>query len=659
MRRVDILNAPDHAGAHRAALDHFIRRQAIIICSAFVVVLAGLSSFSPPIVQAQGSGLHVTITRPGEGETLYSSPSAPFAAVPVMGAVTTDEFQVKQLQVRLEVFQGDKITGSQTTTPLADGSYSFDVGISPNPFLDIAELEQGCKSNCHSMQELRLPGGRVLLRVTVLDPLGRKASADRSVTVDNSIGVVVPVQVTLEDEASRSVQGLEVVGVTRLYQWRAREYSAQTNGLGRAEVHLEALAQSPTRYLFRVKPKVIEGIMYSSEPVTVTLSPGAATIPAVNLIAKAQRGQIVGIVDSKGVPPSASEVTVRAIELPSGVSHIARTTAGKFTLADLPLAKYLLTIDETEAAAVGLRAEPQRIDLSETLVVSTTLKVAPSPPRTVRGVVRDANGNSLPLAWATTDDKTLTSRVSPASGEFVIHGLADGVRAVWVTAPGYWSRPLGVSLNGLFGISQPVDLVLTPLPETRSIRWGTGTITLPSNGIMNLSGSHLTLQRGWVWGKGEGEFFISTPDAEMTLRQGSFALEYLPGECRDGACSTPALYVMEGEVQVTCADQVITVSGGHMLNFGNRVETWRATSLHGCPSPVALDGAVIRALHTGEPIPVVVETDPALFSRIRDGLEGLGLSFAQAIGVFVLLVGVAILGGLFSRNRHRRPMRRL
>ncbi len=579
---------------------------------ALVLAIAGLVVVRPGVVRAQESDLKIGIVRPADGETLYGSPDGPFAHVPVAGWVAAEAVDLKQLAVRLEVFQGTKLFGSATTTPSGDGTYSFDVALNSN--VQISHPVTDCGGYCHTFAPLGFPSGPVLLRVTVTDPRGRTATAERSITVDQSGYADVPVQVMVADDPKQTLAGVSIVATTRLYAWRAREFSVKTDAQGRALLHIEALAQAPTRYLFSIEPIVFDGVLYSSrEALQVTLPPGATSVAPIVLMVDSRRGQITGTVSGDRV---AQSMTVRAIELPRGAAYTTKTTQSNFTLSDLPIGKYLLTIDEANAA-------PQTIDLSATPVASATLKLSTALARIARGVVRDTSGSPIPFAWIATEDRNKVGRVSPSSGEFALFGLPAETHVLWVTAPGYWSRPVA--------LADELDVTLTSQPNTRTIPWGSGTLTVPPQTIADLSGNQLALKRGWVWGKGDGAFAISTPDLDIALQGGLFTLEYLPGE-------TNWFYLREGKAQVSATDseETIALSAGQMVAFGKGV-------IH--PSAVTLDDAVVRAVHAGETSPVAIETDQERAARLRDAVEQLGIPFAWATVFAVLLAaGLAVLG---------------
>jgi hypothetical protein len=591
-----------------------------VLCVLALIVL-GVLSINPVHAQTVTGGLMITIARPGEGETLYSSPASAFAAVPITGFVSASDFDVNQLQVRLDLYDGAKVTGSLTTTPLADGTFSFDVGINSNGVDDAKESEAGCDSRCHMQKPFIFPTGHVIFRVTVSDPLGHTATAERSIIVDVSGYADLPVQVMEDGTTGRALAGVRVVADTRLYLWRAREYSAVTDASGRATIHLERLAEAPTHYILQIEPRVVGGTFVAGGvPVSVTIPAGATTLAPVAVVARTQRGQIQGAIANF---QNRSDLTVRAISLSSSVAYTTKTIQGKFTLSNLPLDKYLLTIDDADAITQGIQVEPQTIDLASTASITTTLKLATDAARVVRGVVHDTKGTPIPFAWLANERKDNVARVAPTSGEFIMGGLSGGDHMLWVTAPGYWSQPVAVA--------DRLDIVLTPMPNTKSVPWGSGKIIVPEHTQANVSGNKISIERGWIWGSGTGAMIIRTSEIDVALQAGSFALEYMPGQ-------TNWLYVMDGQAQVTAlgAGKPVRVNANQML------ASWKGTTN---PTPVALNADVVRALHRNEPSQVAIETDSAITARLHDEIERRGISstlvaLVLGLGVVVLLIGM-------------------
>ncbi|MGB3713185.1 MAG: hypothetical protein WA996_02030, partial [Candidatus Promineifilaceae bacterium] len=80
---------------------------------------------------ANGADLAVRIARPGEGETYYASPTALVYSVPVTGWVDFVSTNPAEIEVRLDVLQGQRLVGSSTTSPSEEGFFRFLA--TPNP----------------------------------------------------------------------------------------------------------------------------------------------------------------------------------------------------------------------------------------------------------------------------------------------------------------------------------------------------------------------------------------------------------------------------------------------------------------------------------------------------------------------------------------------
>jgi hypothetical protein len=206
------------------------------------------------------------------------------------------------------------------------------------------------------------------------------------------------------------------------------------------------------------------------------------------------------------------------------------------------------------------------------------------------------------------------------------------VSSLWVIAPGYFRRSVALD-------SDRLDIELTREPETRDVSWGTGAITLPPETLATVTGNRLTLRRGWLWGKGTGAFAIATPDAEIELAGGKFALESLLD-------TTSWLYLIDGQAKVTILDDKTetTMTSGQMMAFGFGVTR---------PIPVALDSNVVRILHAGESSPVRIATDTSPLARAQDELARRGISLKYLFIATVVLI-VLIGGGLVVRRRRFR-----
>jgi hypothetical protein len=417
---------------------------------AIVLLMAVWMVSGPRNVHAQVPGLTVAILRPGEGETLFTGPSTPFSAVAITGRVWTKGIDLSQLLARLDVVQGGRVSESALLKLEKDGTFRQDVGITANPLTDLTEEEHGCDGRCHMAQRPILPPGPVLLRVTVSDALGHQAVAERPVIVDRAAYIELPVQVVADGDPVKALAGVQVVADTWFYKWRSREIFAVTDATGRATLHLERSSQVPTHYVLQVAPGVTKGVQVASRvPVTLTIPPGATSMAPLTLVAQVQLGKITGSLDAGGLPNLPS-LTVRAVDLTTGAGHTVPVVQGQFSLSNLPLDKYLLILDDAQAATQKVQAEPQTLNLGASPSATVTLKIATTSAQGVQGTVHGSDGNPLPFAWIAAEKETQSGRVGPVSGEFVLNGLS-GERVLWVTArrcpdrhAGYASHSLGL-----------------------------------------------------------------------------------------------------------------------------------------------------------------------------------------------------------------------
>ena len=126
-----------------------------------------------------------------------------------------------------------------------------------------------------------------------------------------------------------------------------------------------------------------------------------------------------------------------------------------------------------------------------------------------------------------------------------------------------------------------------------------------------------------------------TPTASMVLRYG---LAEIPLGLDPHIYSEP-----ESNILLNSVYETLTVGAGQMLAFGKGVTH---------PLAVPLDDAVVRALYIAESAPVLVESDPALLSRVRDELEQLGMPAGKTL--FGVLLGAMLAVTCVLLLTHRR-----
>ena len=555
-----------------------------------------------PFAGAQPEALQVIIMQPGEGETYYTGSDGPRTLVPILGRVSSGSFDPQQLEIQLDLLQDGKLIGREIGVANAYGAFGFRIMINAQGSGELGTPEMNC-FYCHEVARLTLPGGPSVVRVTAVEPTGRKAVAERRVTLDRALLATVTVQVKVEGDSAASIPGLLITATTRVYDWRARKFSALTDTQGQAVMQIEALTQAPTRYLFSVAPILVDSALYQTRaPVEVVLPAGARSASPIKLTVEAQLGQIAGSVAQAGKLPD-GPLTIRAVELLHGRSFAAPVAEGKFVFDGLPIAAYLVGADPDQAAALGGRTAAVRLDLAAQPQAACTLELAPLTGRSARGAIRDASGPVIPFAWIEAGDKGLVAPASLVSGVFALYGLPDGARTLRVSAPGYWSRTVPARAG--------LDVKLKPRPDTRILPWGAGKLVIPDKTNASASGDRIVLRQGWLWGTGDRPLTIDTPESRITVQGGSFALEYLPGE-------SAWLYVLSGEAAVSARGEPdIAVRSGEMCAFAGKGIAR--------PLPVPFDEVALRLLQTQRPLPVQFETEPGIWPRIQELLAGIGM----------------------------------
>ncbi len=579
----------------------------------FVLVILGLLAFVPIQVNAQASPLTIGVTSPSENETFYSSPSTLQYSIQIKGWVKTTHPEPSLVRVRLDILRDNVVTANTTTRLNEDGSFAFDVTVDPDAprgEFTIAEIENGCE-NCHYQANLALPRGKIILRVTAIEPSGRQATADRRIIVDRSTYNTVPVRVVRADQPNEPVANVPVSSVTRLYFWRARHHAGVTNANGEARVQVETLSQAPTRYLFRVEPTIVDGVLFESvAPVTVTF-PSSVTAP-ITLRVTSRHGEIAGNLDNANQP-----VVLRAIYLPTGASFKTQsTTSGAFRFASLPIGAYLVL--------PAMRGKPQTIDLTQTY--SATMKLALNANahgNTLSGLVRDAQSAALPFAWVALDKVGVTQRNAPDSGAYSIGDLRESLTTV-ASAPGYFNQAQVVDLSA----NRVANFALTRRPETQSIAWGDGEVVVPPESQVRADKQNVALDYGWLWGNSNAAhpLTIRVADATITLSAGKFAIEYFPDR------NVAWFYLSEGVATVR-ANNEIALRAGEMVTLMNARLT-----------PVPLDSFVVTALNPVNGSPIIPTWEPTLDARARDQLAQMGVSIAQVTTFVTYFVIVLVLG---------------
>jgi len=595
-------------------------RETWILSIAFLL-LSGLLCAPPPLA-AQTPALTVTIISPNENETFYSSASTLLYSIQIKGWVATQHPEPSLVRVRLDILRDGIVTGNATTRLDSTGAFLFDVTVDPTAQrgeFTIAEVENGCE-NCHYLADLALPSGKIVLRVTATEPAGRQATAERRIIVDRSTFTSVPVRIVRAEQPNQPLANVPVSGATRLYLWRTRHATSLTNAAGEARVQVEVLSQSPTRYVFRVEPSIVDGALLASvEPITATLAPGAKTIAPITLRVASRVGEIAGKT-SVAIKP----VAVRAIRLSDGASFTTQTTAaGTFAFTNLPIAQYLILADDRALVEQGFASAPQTIDLTMSPATTMTLPlVATSRRHIVSGTVRDAQAGTLPFAWVALEHAGITRGNAPNANDFWLSDTPRDTFTLVASAPGYYHQAQVVDS------ATSANFALIRRPETQSVAWGNREIIVPPESSVRVEKQTIALDYGWLWGSGDGSALtIRVADVTIALPAGKFAIEYFPDR------NVAWFYLIEGTATVRAGRTETTMRSGQMLAFADSA---RLTT-------VPLDAFVVVALRPANVSPIAPIWEPSLDARFRDQLAHMGISAAQVTTFVTYFVIVSVL----------------
>jgi hypothetical protein len=567
--------------------------------------------------QAQDGGLSIVIEWPNEGETLYAGPTSLLYKVPIKGRVSSDQYEADEIVVELVVSRGGTQIGTLTTTPDEDGYFELYVTVNPDgptEQFEIAFVE--CGIACHSPAEVDLQPGHLQLRVTASDPAGNQAVAERSIVVDISGMATIPVYVSLAGEDDRPVSDIDVAASTRLYLWRSRFGAGRSDASGLADVQVEALGQSPTTYVLKIDPTIVNGVLYEGiEPVEVILEPGAIEHGPIEMEVRARQGQISGQLSLTDDQPLAG-ISVWAIQLPEGSSRQAVTDShGEFVFSEVPLERYLIALDDNKLGQEGFAAASEEVDLADVTQAAVEIALDREQGNRLSGRVVDEHGEPLPFGWAMVEGASGWQAVLPGSGgRFTISGLPDQAAKVVVSAPGYYGRVLVANPES----TEPVDLALARQEGTSDWPWGEGRIVVPAGARVREQNERVILDQGWLWGQNadSAEAILQIDSAEVVLNGGEFAVAHSPGQFA-------WLYVLDGTAEIVRNDlsQPIVANEGQMVNLLNERGL----------TAVALDPIVMATLASSQHDEVPLAWQPSLSARIRDRLAWLGVSTAQVV----------------------------
>ncbi len=513
-------------------------------------------------ISIPSSNLSISIATPSNGESLYAHPNYT-APVQVTGQVAYTDMEVSQIDVYLELWSEGIRMAILPVELLPDGSFSIDLGINPNgddPVQSATQLDAGsivC-DDCHTeyLAASFLPHGEVQIIAWATTPEDQFASDSRWVTVD--VSSTSELYITVVDELTGSpVPGVSVDAVTRLYEWRPRNFSGITGKDGVATIALETLSQASTTYAIDIPGQIVNGRYYAgTQAVEVSYQPGESSIQNIALMVEHQIGQILGRLQAPGNVQQEA-LSVWAFHPPSGPIYVTETSAGNFAFAELPISDYLVFPDFEALELNGLMGSAQKIDLSASFEGELEIRAIPHKGTILSGRVVDQETGWLPFAWITRSDGSLNP-VDVFHGEWVT-SLSSSDQSVAINAPGYYSQTI---TNQSDQSTKPQTIALKRSPELRSISVGNGEIFIPAESQASVELDSITLETGWLWGYGSHDhaLLIRLPEADIKWSSGKFAIERLPNQ-------TTWLYLLDGSAEIKAhnSEDVILVQPGMMV----------------------------------------------------------------------------------------------
>lgn len=554
----------------------------------------------------------------------------------------TPEQNLEETSVRLEVWQNDALIDELAAVPNPDGLFTFSFTVNPHASVGdfLPTLEPACIL-CHYSANHSLPVGRVQLRFSASHPQGGTANAVRNIFVDRSFMAQLEVRVVKAEDPQQAVKNVPVRASARMYRWRGRGFQGETDAQGSARFSVECLSQMPTHYIVRVDPVVVDGVRYASTSYAeVTFEPGGPSPAPVTLQVTSELGSVQGRL---AAPSSAGggNTLVRLVHLPDGSSIETQSTEqGDFTFRDVPIDEYLLLAGPSPLEQGALVHSPALVDLTRAIHVQINLAVEQSGGAGLTGTAHTGD-LTLPFAWVRLEENQAAQAIDPNSGRFALPNLQPGSDTLLVVAPGYYSRAVLVEIPEA-GFSD-AGITLKRQEGTQSIPWGTGEILIPAESTVD-RGPNLVLERGWLFGAGEGERVLSVPSigVQIQLQQGRFGLEYLPGE-------SAWFFLFEGQAEITKSGEAdpLRLQGGQMVNLAE----------NGALLPAPYDPLVVSALRDVHRRELTPAWEPTITARLRDGFARLGIGMAQImtflayLSILLALAAIPLLA--LYRRRHQ------
>lgn len=601
------------------------------------LLFLGICVFSfcfPNSAKSQAQPFDVVIGLPNQGETFYAGPSSLIYNIPVSGWIVGYETDPSKINLVIEIIKGGIVIDKLEGNPFRDGTFEFKVTVNPHHAWGHFDRVDGaydptklsCGECCHHPTNINLQPGKITIRVTATNLRGAEAISERNITVDISDYAIVPVQLMIEGEANKNLEGISVVATTRLYLWRSRHFQGTTDANGFVELRVESLSEAPTQYQFQVEPVIVNGVLFESkQPQNLILLPGATKGEIIYLNLKASSGNLSGNIIRNDIQED-QELDVYAISIPDGSHRVTPTDSqGFFTFSNIPVGEYIVISNNKEDLNKTLYSEQEYINLTNDIGPSIQLDVYKENGTTLSGSIKGIDKKPIPFAWISDSLETKVSQVIPNSGEYHLANLQSNEVDIVVNAPGYYSLAKKISFEN--SKAMLLDLTLKIKPKTQQLIWGSGSLIIPEESLVEISEKSIFLSKGWLWanGYGENDLLINTPTANIIIQEGNFAIEVNNG-------NESWFYLFEGEATVSPKDnsQEILIYSNQMVNLNNK---------NGL-IPVPYNSIVVDALRQKEYMPLEPSWEPTLSSTINNQLTKLSVGSAQ---IFTTITTIIIL----------------
>lgn len=571
----------------------------------------------------------VSIFSPANGETLYSHFDyvAPFT---VTGRVAGSE-SMQAVDVQLEIWSKSTLVSSLHEQPDASGNFDFLLGANPvgNMLLINDPAAPFNCAACHDDFNVQayLPSGEFRIVVTAIREDGSLAVDERFIVIDVSQSTTLDVSV--EDSVSGTpINGLTIQALTRLYDWRGRVASAGSNENGSAKLRVEILSQALTDYKIFIHPQVVDGIYYSmQEPENIVLGPEQKNGLQVTLLVHAQLGRINGKVSWEDGVPS-RPVTIWAFQLPVGPIFRTDTSIdGSFSFADIPVSEYLVYPDPEKTGAYPSLEYQQSIDLTKSPVGTIHFNLATFEGLVFNGSVTGNEGEWLPFAWLISAEGIM-SEVDVKSGDWNIEDSSAPGQKWTVSAPGYYSQEIQAPYENQV-LSETV--LLESRAETNIIPWGEGEIVIPGETKAVAGRYQIEFESGWIWGNGSDAqpLVIDTPEMEIVMQGGQFALQGLPDDI-----SWFFLFDGQADLRSKKTGESRTIQPGNMVALSKNDQF--VTIPYGFSERMALRTSGHSSLSPN--------WKPGTIQRIQNILGQAGIGTAQLVTFITYIIAILSLG---------------